>query len=196
MGQIELNDYSDRLACAISQSVFFKKNNGELNKSEVLDGIILALMRAKANGKKIMFIGNGGSATVAGHMAEDFSKVGGIRSMAFNDAPLLTCLGNDYSFEQIFEKAIEIYGDPGDILFAVSSSGKSKNILNGVEAARRKSVEIVTLSGFDSENPLSKAGDINIHTPSRSYGIVENAHSAIIHYFLDYISGKLTDAVA
>src|SRR3989344_4391712 len=102
MGQIELNDYSDRLACAISQSVFFKKNNGELNKSEVLDGIILALMRAKASGKKIMFIGNGGSATVAGHMAEDFSKVGGIRSMAFNDAPLLTCLGNDYSFEQIF----------------------------------------------------------------------------------------------
>ena len=196
MGQIELNDYSDRLACAISQSVFFKKNNGELNKSEVLDGIILALMRAKANGKKIMFIGNGGSATVAGHMAEDFSKVGGIRSMAFNDAPLLTCLGNDYSFEQIFEKAIEIYGDPGDFRFAVSRSSKSKNILNGVEAARRKSIEIVTLSGFDSENPLSKTGDINIHTPSRSYGIVENAHSAIIHYFLDYISGKLTDAVA
>lgn len=196
MIQIELNDYSDQLARAISQSVFFKKNDNELNKNWILNEIILALMAVKANGKKIMFIGNGGSATVAGHMAEDFSKVGGIRSMAFNDAPLLTCLGNDYSFEQIFEKAIEIYGDSGDVLFAISSSGKSKNILNGVEAARRKSIEIVTLSGFDSENPLSKVGDINIHTPSRSYGIIENAHSAIIHYFLDYVAGKLTDIVA
>ena len=195
MNQIELNDYSDRLARAVSQSVFFKKNNNELNKKGTLNEIILALMAVKANGKKIMFIGNGGSATIAGHMAEDFSKVGGIRSMAFNDAPLLTCLGNDYSFEQIFEKAIEIYGDPGDLLFAISSSGKSKNILNGVEAAKRRMIEVITLSGFDSENPLSKIGDINIHTPSRSYGIVENAHSAIIHYFLDYVSGKLIDAV-
>src|SRR5204862_375130 len=82
--------------------------------------------------KKIIFIGNGGSAAIASHQSVDYWKNGGIRAIAFNDVSLLTCIGNDYGYPFVFEKPIEMFADPGDVLIAISSSGKSDNILNGV----------------------------------------------------------------
>ena len=85
-------------------------------------------------------------------MSTDYWKNGGMRAIAFNDAALLTCLSNDCGYENVFGKSVEMFADEGDILVAISSSGKSENILNGVHAARKMGAHVVTLSGFKSDN--------------------------------------------
>jgi len=139
------------------------------------------------SGRKIIFIGNGGSAAIAGHMAIDFWKNGGMKAVSFNDGPLLTCIGNDYGYKHVFEKPIEMFADAGDVLVAISSSGKSENILLGVQAARSKKCQVITLSGFDENNPLSSLGEYNFYVPSRSYGAVEVIHHSICHCVIDAI---------
>ncbi|MBF0540326.1 MAG: SIS domain-containing protein [Nitrospirae bacterium] len=136
---------------------------------------------------KLMFIGNGASAAIAGHMAADFLKNGEMAAMAFNEASLLTCLSNDLGYKFVFEKPIEMFGHVIDILIAISSSGRSENILRGVDAALKKGCHVITLSGFDETNPLSTLGDYNFHVPIHSYGAVEVVHHSICHCIIDVI---------
>jgi len=138
-------------------------------------------------GNKIMFIGNGASASISSHMATDFFKNGGIRALAFNDSSLLTCISNDFGYKYVFSKPIESFADNDDIVFAISSSGESENILEGVKAARSRGCNIITLSGFREENRLSTTGDINFYVPSQKYGPVEVIHHSICHCVLDMI---------
>jgi D-sedoheptulose 7-phosphate isomerase len=146
--------------------------------------MVLALEKTR---RKLMFIGNGASAAISSHMAADFLKNGEIETMAFNDGPLLTCIGNDYGYKHVFEKPIERVAHEGDLLIAISSSGNSENILLGVSAARSKRCEVITLSGFEEHNPLSSLGDLNFYVPSQKYGPVEVVHHAICHCILDMI---------
>lgn len=140
-------------------------------------------------GHRILLIGNGGSAGIASHMATDISKNGGMRASAFNDGATLTCLGNDYGYEHVFEKQIEWHAVEGDILVAISSSGASANILNAVAAARAKRSAVFTLSGFSADNRLRGSGDINVYLPSSEYGFVEVGHLAVLHATLDIAMG-------
>ena len=154
------------------------------------DGIekaINMILQKSEAGSKLMFIGNGASASISSHIATDFWRNVGIRAIAFNDASGLTCIANDFGYQHVFEKPIEMFANPGDILIAISSSGKSKNILCAVETARGKGIKIITLSGFDSNNPLSQLGDINFYVPSPKYGQVEVMHHFICHSFIDVI---------
>ena len=146
----------------------------------------LAMAQTEA-GRKIIFIGNGASASIASHMSTDFWKNGSMRAIAFNDAALLTCLSNDCGYENVFGKSVEMFADEGDILVAISSSGKSENILNGVREARKRGVHVVTLSGFGSDNPLCGMGDINFYVPDGTYGAVEILHLSICHCILDVV---------
>jgi D-sedoheptulose 7-phosphate isomerase len=148
---------------------------------------------AHDGGNKIMFIGNGGSMGIATHMAIDFSKAGGMRAMAFGDGAVLTCLGNDFGYEHVFARQIEWQGRAGDVLIAISSSGKSPNILNGVQAARAQGANVVTFSGFGDDNPLRQAGDVNFYVRATEYGFVEVAHQAILHAILDIDMGWKSD---
>jgi D-sedoheptulose 7-phosphate isomerase len=141
-------------------------------------------------GNKIMFIGNGGSAGICSHMATDFSKRGGMRATALNDSSVLTCLGNDLGYESVFAKQIEWHGRPGDLLIAISSSGRSPNIIKGVEAARAQGCNVATFSGFDEDNPLRRQGDVNLYVRSLEYGFVEVAHHALLHAILDLDMGR------
>jgi D-sedoheptulose 7-phosphate isomerase len=134
-----------------------------------------------------MFIGNGASVAISSHMATDCWKNGGIRAVAFNDGSLLTCISNDYGYKYVFEKPIEMFADNGDILIAISSSGKSENILKGVHTAKSKECNVITLSGFKDDNPLSVMGDYNFYVPSQEYGPVEIIHHSICHSILDSI---------
>ncbi len=145
--------------------------------------------RAHESRSKIMFIGNGGSMGIATHMAVDFSKAGGMRATAFGDGAVLTCLGNDIGYENVFARQIEWHGGAGDVLIAISSSGKSPNILNGVQAARSHGARVVTFSGFRDDNPLRKTGDVNFYVRAMEYGFVEVAHQAILHAILDIDMG-------
>jgi D-sedoheptulose 7-phosphate isomerase len=140
-------------------------------------------------GNKIIFVGNGGSAGIASHLAIDFSKNGGLRSLAFNDVSALTCLGNDLGYENVFAKQLDFHARPGDLLIAISSSGRSPNILNAVKAARTHDCRVVTFSGFTEGNDLRKSGDVNFYIKSQEYGFVEVAHLALCHAVLDIDMG-------
>lgn len=142
-----------------------------------------------ARGNKLMVIGNGGSAAIASHLATDYTKNGGIRTQAFNDGSMLTCLGNDFGYEKVFAKQIAMFASKGDLLIAISSSGRSANILNGVDAARSAECRVVTLSGFNSRNPLRAKGDVNFYVASDQYGFVEILHLALCHAILDILMG-------
>jgi D-sedoheptulose 7-phosphate isomerase len=142
-------------------------------------------------GNKIIFIGNGGSAGIASHLAIDFSKNGGLRALAFNDPSALTCLGNDLGYENVFAKQLEFHARMGDLLIAISSSGRSPNILEAVKIARGRDCKVVTYSGFTESNELRRAGDINFYVRANKneYGFVEVAHLALCHAVLDIDMG-------
>ena len=148
------------------------------------------LSEVAAKGKKIIFIGNGGSAAISSHMAVDFWKNGEVEAVAFNDASLLTCISNDYSYEEVFAKPVEKFAKAGDLFVPISSSGKSKNILRGTEAARAVGCRVVSFSGFQPVNPLRKMGELNFYVPSTSYGVVESLHLAILHALLEGYMGR------
>jgi D-sedoheptulose 7-phosphate isomerase len=100
----------------------------------------------------------------------------------------LTCISNDYGYEHVFEKPIEIFSQKEDIIFAISSSGESENIVRGVNAARLKECSVITLSGFKDDNRLCTMGDINFYVSSGKYGLVEVIHHSICHCILDTIA--------
>lgn len=159
---------------------------GEHTISKIIDLIITQ----NSKGNKIIFVGNGGSASISSHMATDLLKNAKIPAITFNDPSLITCLSNDLGYEYVFQKPIEMLAKKGDILFSISSSGMSKNILNATKEAKNKGCFVVTLSGFNRKNPLKNLGDINFYVPSNSYGYVEIAHLAICHYIVDKIIGN------
>lgn len=149
------------------------------------------LLEMSQLGKKAIIIGNGGSAAMASHMAVDLTKNASIRAMNFNEADLLTCFSNDFGYDNAYAKAIEFYGDVNDILIAISSSGCSENILNAVSAARQKQFSsVITFSGMNHDNPLSKIGDINFWVDSRAYNLIENTHQVWMLSLVDLIIGK------
>jgi D-sedoheptulose 7-phosphate isomerase len=182
-----IEDYYKGLATLIGSTKAADRDRVVMNFSEGVERACSLVLSRHASGNKLMFIGNGASAAISSHMATDFWKTGGIRAVAFNDSSLLTCIGNDYGYEYVFEKPVEMFADKGDILVAVSSSGKSKNIIQAVSAARSKGCSIITLSGFEPENPLSRLGDVNFYVPANAYGPVEVMHHSICHCILDTI---------
>lgn len=154
---------------------------------EAIDISLRMIIDQAASGAKLLFIGNGASASISSHMATDFWKNGGIRALAFNDSSLLTCVSNDYGYKHVFEKPIEVFAKPNDILIAISSSGQSENILRGAVCAKEKDLKLITLSGFREDNPLRKLGDVNFYVPAAEYGYIEVLHQAICHCLLDII---------
>ena len=149
------------------------------------------LLDVRNNKKKVLIFGNGGSAAIASHVSVDLTKNARLRCLNFNEADLITCFANDYGFEHWVEKAIDFYGDDGDLLIVISSSGRSENMLNGVKAARNGNFHsVVTLSGFDEDNPLNQLGDINLWSNSKSYNFVENIHQIWLLIIVDLLIGS------
>jgi D-sedoheptulose 7-phosphate isomerase len=144
----------------------------------------------RAAGGRVVFIGNGGSAAIASHLATDLNKAGGVPTLCFNDASQITCLANDYGFENWIAHALRLNCRPSDSLVAISSSGRSPNILNAVGAARRLEMKVITLSGMEADNPLRRLGDLNLWLDSKAYNIIESAHQFWLLMVLDWIIGQ------
>ena len=181
----------------LDAQVYFKDFNTVLTQclkdsanQTVLSAMIERLKQTKAQGKKIILIGNGGSAGIAEHMAIDFTKNAGLRAIAFSGTPTLTTFANDFGYEKIYQKCVESFADSGDVLIAISSGGTSKNILNACEEAKKRGLSVMTLSGFNGDNPLRKQGEQNIWIDSKAFGYVEMIHHALLHYVNDAIIGK------
>ena len=149
------------------------------------------LVNAHKNNGKIMIFGNGGSAAIASHVSIDLTKNANIRSVNFNEADLITCFSNDYGYERWIEKAVDFYADHKDVLILISSSGKSQNMINACKAAKNKKIsKIITFTGHDKNNPLSKLGNINFWINSKAYNYVENIHQVWLLTITDLIIGK------
>tara|TARA_B100001057_G_scaffold494743_1_gene591977 strand:+ start:223 stop:774 length:552 start_codon:yes stop_codon:yes gene_type:complete len=134
---------------------------------------------------KIYLIGNGGSASIASHVSVDFAKVARVPSSTFNNANLISCFANDYGYENWVTEAIKAYAKKNDMFILISSSGTSKNIVNAAKYCKNNSIDLVTLSGFKKNNPLSKLGKINFHIDSNQYNFIEMSHHIILVYFVD-----------
>ena len=161
------------------------------NIVDQLEKVADLLKAVQSEEKKALIFGNGGSAAMASHFSVDLTKNAGLRCVNCNEADLITCFANDYGFEHWVEKAVDFYGDKGDLLIVISSSGSSKNMLNGVKAARNGNFRaVVTLSGFAENNPLRQLGDINLWINSRAYNFVENIHQIWLLAIVDFIIGN------
>ncbi len=182
--------YFDRLHKLLLNVAVTDTHGKPLTVEEGTDKALEMLAKVGADGKKVALIGNGGSAAIASHQAIDFSKAVGIPAVTFTDLAQLTCLANDYGYEFVYSKAIEMFCHKGDALIAVSSSGRSPNILNAVKAAREVGCGIITLAGFKSDCPLLSQGDLNFYVDSDKYGPVEVAHLALIHYLTDTLCAR------
>ena len=185
----KLTKYFNKISGVATEAIVTLDGMAKGQLSDAINWTITEAKRAHQQDKKIMFVGNGGSAAIASHMATDFTKNGNLRAVAFNDSSTLTCLSNDLGYENVFSKQIEMYGQEGDLLIAISSSGQSPNIIAAVNSARNKKIKILTLSGFSPENVLRTLGDVNIYVPENEYGFVEISHLAICHAVLDFAMG-------
>ena len=147
------------------------------------------LIDVKIKNKKVLIFGNGGSAAISSHVSVDLTKNTKIKVFNFNEADLLTCFSNDYGYEKWVEKTIEFYGEQGDVVILISSSGKSQNMLNACKASKKKKFsKIITLTGNKKNNPLSKLGDINLWVDSDIYNHIENTHQVWLLSICDLIS--------
>jgi D-sedoheptulose 7-phosphate isomerase len=178
------NNFFENFNKLINTAITSIDNNILIKTADVLKNV-------KINNSKIIVVGNGGSAAMASHVAVDLTKAAGCRAITFNEADLLTCFANDYGYENWVEKALNFYADKGDVVILISSSGTSKNIVNGANWAKQNGLSVITLSGFNSDNPLKKIGDINLWVDSKGYNIIEMAHHIWLVAIVDYIVGNI-----
>ena len=150
--------------------------------------IVEILKEVKRNRKKVILVGNGGSAALASHVSVDLTKMCKIRAINFNEADLLTCFSNDYGYENWVQKALSFYADKGDLVICISSSGQSKNIINGAKFAKKIGCKVVTLTGFKKNNKVRKIGHINLWLDSKNYNLVEMTHHVWLLAIVDFIA--------
>jgi D-sedoheptulose 7-phosphate isomerase len=172
-----LSDFSDLI----------KPNENITRKLIQVRNILLNTSKKK---KKILIFGNGGSAAIASHVCVDLTKNAKVRAVNFNESDLITCFSNDYGYERWVEKAVDFYADKNDTLILISSSGKSKNMINACKAAKRKKIKVISFTGHTKNNPLSKVSDLSLWVNSKAYNFVENTHQIWLLTVCDLIIGK------
>ena len=174
-------------------NVYFKEyfNRIKLSLDSVdnsdLEAVVNLINKVVKNNKKIITVGNGGSASIASHLVVDFINAAKIKAISFNESSIITCFSNDYGYENWVSKALDCYAESGDLIILISSSGQSENMLVAAKKAETMGADVVTLSGFSSENPLRKLGDINLWVDSDQYNIVEMTHHVWLLAVIDYI---------
>ena len=177
-------------------SKYFRNYTKSIN--EILDNVDSNLIEKSVKiinkiikqNKRIFIIGNGGSASIASHVSVDFAKVARVGSSTFNNSNLITCFANDYKYENWVTEAIKAYCDNKDLIILISSSGTSKNIVNAAKYCQKKKMNLITLSGFNKNNPLSKSGLVNFYINSKNYNFIEMSHHIILLSIVDIFANK------
>jgi len=155
------------------------------------------IVNAIKNGAKVISCGNGGSMSDAMHFAEELS--GRYRNdrpayaaIAISDPGHLSCVANDYGYSFVFSRMVEAIGSEGDVLFAISTSGNSENILKAIEAARKKGMKVIGLSGKDG-GKMAGLCDVEIRAPRSEYADrAQEIHIKVIHSLINYIETTLS----
>ena len=160
--------------------------------SEMVDVMASAIKQ----GGKIMSCGNGGSLCDAMHFAEELT--GRFRrnrrplpAMAINDAAYITCTSNDYSYDEVFARWVEAFGRPEDVLLAISTSGRSENVLRAVQMAHTKGMKVVALT-CNNDNPLRQEADVAVCAPCTPYSDrIQEIHIKVIHISIEALEAEL-----
>ncbi len=170
----------------------FSSSDKALNEKQSLQIFHAFLIQAQEKDGTVFVIGNGGSAGIASHFAIDLLNALQIPAQTLYDSNVMTCISNDFGYEQVFSRPLNLLLRPNDLLVCISSSGNSQNILNGTATAKSKGIPIVTLSGFEPHNPLRAQGNLNFYLPIIDYGLVEMGHFFLLHTIIDSWNFKLT----
>jgi D-sedoheptulose 7-phosphate isomerase len=185
MNQQTASGYLETLSNCMLTTQVTDRQGSSLTLDEGSDQVVQMILETRANNKKIMLAGNGGSSSVVSHVQNDLCKAVGVKALVFTEQPLLTAFANDEGYGSVFEKPIDLWAEDGDLFFTVSSSGKSENIIRGLKSSQSAGCKIITFSGFGVDNPSRQVGDLNFYVDSGEYGFVETAHAALLHYMTD-----------
>ena len=131
-------------------------------------------------------------ASLSSHAATDLTKQGKIKSIALNDHNLITALSNDYGYENWIKNALEYYSDINDLLVLISVSGESRNLIEALKYAKKKSIKTLSITGGSVSNSLKSSSDYHLWTDCNSYNIVESIHTIWITLIIDLIVGKMS----
>ncbi len=154
------------------------------------------LVAALKSGGKVISCGNGGSMCDAMHFAEELSgRYRGDRkalaAISISDPSHMSCVGNDYGYDFIFSRFVEAVGNKGDVLFGISTSGNSKNILKAIDAAKKKGMKVIGLTGKDG-GAMGSLCDVEIRAPQSKYADrAQEIHIKVIHSLIDYIEREV-----
>lgn len=149
------------------------------------------------HGGKIISCGNGGSMCDAMHFAEELTgryrdDRPGIPALSISDPSHLSCVANDYGYEFVFARYVEALGNTGDVLLAISTSGNSGNVLRAIEAAHKKGMKVIGLTGKDG-GKMATLCDVEIRAPHSRYADrAQEIHIKVIHSLIDFIEKKLS----
>jgi len=161
---------------------------------EQLANFIDIILEARTRRSTVYFVGNGGSAATASHFANDIAIGTRTKDRHFkvisltDNVAVLTAIGNDYGYDHIFTKQLEVLFQPGDVVVGISASGNSANVLNAMEYANNNEGISVGLTGF-SGGKLKEVAQHNVHVPTadKEYGPVEDVHMIFDHLLGNYL---------
>ena len=180
-----------------AQEILGKFISNESNFSKIESAGKLIVDSFKQNGK-IISCGNGGSMCDAMHFAEELSgryreNRKALPAIAISDPSHISCVANDYGYEDVFSRFIEGIGQSGDVLFAISTSGNSKNILKAIDMARNKGMKVIGLTGKGG-GKMAALCDVEIRAPKSEWADrAQEIHIKIIHALIDYIETEFSD---
>jgi len=172
---------------------YLKQIFDQIDLSEIT-GFVEVILDARERGATIFFMGNGGSAATASHFANDlafgtndYEKPFKVMSITDN-VPVLTALGNDYGYDEIFVRQLKIYGKKGDVLVGISASGNSQNLISAFQFASISGIKTVALTAFDG-GKMRKIADQGVHIPTdkKEYGPAEDLHMILDHLVGSYL---------
>lgn len=185
--------YLDKLTALIAETRVTDAEGRQKSIDEAADDFMQIIGKVKSKGKKIITIGNGGSSAIASHLQTDFVNAIKVRALVFSEPSLLTCLSNDFGYVNAFQRQASLWVEPDDLMIAISSSGRSENILKAVDQCILDGGSVITFSGFNQDNPLRMKGMMNFYIAEEHYGYVEAAHSVLAHYLTDYVLQTMED---
>jgi len=164
--------------------------------TEAITASVVMLVDALRNGKKILLMGNGGSAADAQHFAAEMvgrflMERKALPAIALTtDTSILTAVGNDYGFDEIFKRQVEALAEPGDVVFGISTSGKSVNVKRAIEAGKNIGAKTLGLLGCDGGD-IASVVDLHLTVPSSETPRIQEAHLVIIHIICDLVEKGL-----
>jgi D-sedoheptulose 7-phosphate isomerase len=157
---------------------------------------IAAILKSLEADKAFLICGNGGSAADASHIAGELvgrflKERRALKAIALSaDSAILTAWGNDYSYDDVFARQVHAYGEPGGVLLAISTSGRSKNVVAAVTAAKSKGMSVIGLTGKGGGH-LAPMVDILLDVPSSATPLIQQAHMCLYHYLCAEVEARL-----